>query len=132
MEPNKLLLPYSFAKNNGVVVELKNNKALVYHLPTASLQAFAEINRLLQCELELTPVNETQFQQHLAHVYQSRSSVLDAAEGMGEDIDLSLLANQLPSEDLLEHQDDAPIIRLLNALFTQAIKQKASDIHIET
>jgi general secretion pathway protein E len=52
---------------------------------------------------------------------------------MEEDMDLSLLAGQLPiSEDLLDNQDDAPIIRLLNALFTQAIKQKASDIHIET
>jgi len=52
---------------------------------------------------------------------------------MEDEMDLSLLASQLPmSEDLLENQDDAPIIRLLNALFTTAIKQKASDIHIET
>ena len=52
---------------------------------------------------------------------------------MEADSDLALLAHQLPlSEDLLENQDDAPIIRLLNALFTQAIKQQASDIHIET
>lgn len=127
-------LPYSFAKNNGVVVgEIKNNNALIYHLPNTSLQAFAEVKRLLQCDLELKQVDETAFQQHLAHIYQSKSSILDAAEGMEEDMDLSLLASQLPvSEDLLENQDDAPIIRLLNALFTQAIKQKASDIHIET
>ena len=83
--------------------------------------------------LTLKQVDEAAFQQHLAHIYQSKSSILDAAEGMEEDMDLSLLASQLPvSEDLLENQDDAPIIRLLNALFTQAIKQKASDIHIET
>ncbi|MCL9684645.1 GspE family T2SS ATPase variant LspE [Legionella maioricensis] len=127
-------LPYSFAKNNGVVVgEIKNHSALIYHLPNTSLQAFAEVKRLLQCDLELKQVDETTFQQHLAHIYQSKSSILDAAEGMEEDMDLSLLASQLPvSEDLLENQDDAPIIRLLNALFTQAIKQKASDIHIET
>ena len=127
-------LPYSFAKSNGVLVgEIKNNTALIYHLSNTSLQAFAEVKRLLQCDLELKKVDETTFQQHLAHIYQSRSSILDAAEGMEEDMDLSLLASQLPvSEDLLENQDDAPIIRLLNALFTQAIKQKASDIHIET
>jgi general secretion pathway protein E len=127
-------LPYSFAKNNGVVVgEIKNHHALIYHLANTSLQAFAEIKRLLQCELNLKQVDESAFQQHLAHIYQSKSSILDAAEGMEEDMDLSLLASQLPvSEDLLENQDDAPIIRLLNALFTQAIKFKASDIHIET
>ncbi len=127
-------LPYSFAKNNGVVIgEIKNNIATVYHLPNTSLQALVEVKRILQCDLELKPIDESAFQQHLANIYQSKSSILDAAEGMEDDMDLSMLANQLPmSEDLLENQDDAPIIRLLNALFTQAIKQKASDIHIET
>lgn len=129
-----LKLPYSFAKNNGVVVgDIKNNLALIYHLPETSLQALSEVKRILQCEFKLQQVNESEFQQHLAHIYQSKSSILDAAEGMEDDMDLSMLASQLPvSEDLLENQDDAPIIRLLNALFTQAIKQKASDIHIET
>ncbi|TIE04134.1 type II secretion system protein GspE, partial [Legionella pneumophila] len=133
-EEKSLKIPYSFAKGNGLVVgEIKENLAIVYHLPNTPLQAFAEIKRLLQCELDLKQVDETTFQQHLANIYQSKSSILDAAEGMEEDMDLSMLASQLPvSEDLLENQDDAPIIRLLNALFTQAIKQKASDIHIET
>ncbi|MGC1182829.1 GspE family T2SS ATPase variant LspE [Legionella sp.] len=131
----KLLIPYSFAKKQGIVVasDMADTKALVYHLSSASLQALAEVKRLLQCDLSLMQVDETLFQQHLANVYQSKSSILEAAGGMEEDMDLSLLASQLPiSEDLLENQDDAPIIRLLNALFTQAIKQKASDIHIET
>lgn len=133
-EEKQITLPYSFAKNNGVVVsEFKEGCAVVHHLPRTSFNIFAEIKRLLQCELELDEVNDDLFQQHLANVYQSKSSILDAAEGMEGDIDLSLLASQLPmSEDLLENQDDAPIIRLLNALFTQAIKHKASDIHIET
>lgn len=127
-------LPYGFAKSYGVVVgEIKDHKAIIYHLPNTPLHAFSEIKRLLQCELTPTPVEESIFQQHLTNIYQSKSSILDAAEGMEDEMDLSLLASQLPiSEDLLENQDDAPIIRLLNALFTTAIKQKASDIHIET
>ena len=36
------------------------------------------------------------------------------------------------SDDLLEQEDDAPIIRLINALLTEAVKENASDIHIET
>lgn len=134
-EEKLLKIPYSFAKGHGIVVagEMVGAEALVYHLPGASLQALAEVKRLLQCDLSLKSVDESAFQQHLAHIYQSKSSILEAAGGMEDDMDLSLLASQLPvSEDLLENQDDAPIIRLLNALFTQAIKQKASDIHIET
>ncbi|CAM2796678.1 GspE family T2SS ATPase variant LspE [Legionella worsleiensis] len=133
-DEKSLNLPYSFAKNNGVVVsEIKDGIATIHHLPNTSLHALVEVKRTLQCELDLKQTDEHLFQQHLAHIYQSKSSILDAAEGMEDDMDLSILANQLPmSEDLLENQDDAPIIRLLNALFTQAIKQKASDIHIET
>lgn len=127
-------LSYSFAKINGVIAVVnEEGKALVLHLPNPSLSVLAEVSRLLQCSLTLQEVSEEEFQQHLTNHYQSKSSVLDAAEGMEGDIDLSLLAGQLPaSEDLLDNQDDAPIIRLLNALFTQAIKQKSSDIHIET
>jgi general secretion pathway protein E len=134
MEKVEHRLPYLFAKKHGVVAEQQEaNKALVYHLPETPLDIFLEVRRFLQCELQLEEVNPTEFQQHLANYYQSKSSITDAAEGMEDELDLIQLASQLPvSEDLLDNQDDAPIIRLLNALFTQAIKQKASDIHIET
>jgi general secretion pathway protein E len=42
------------------------------------------------------------------------------------------MMQELPAvEDLLETSDDAPIIRMLNALLTQAARDGASDIHIE-
>lgn len=127
-------LPYLFAKKHGVVVtEIDDNHAVIAHLPTASLSTFSEIRRYLQRELRFIKVDVSTFQHHLTTCYQSQSSISDAAEGMQESFDLSQLAGQLPtSEDLLENHDEAPIIRLLNALFSQAIKQKASDIHIET
>lgn len=128
-------IPYLFAKRQGIVAAgiESDGTALIYHLPNTPLKVFAEIKRLLQCELTLLEVNAAEFQQQLTQVYQSHSSILDATEGMEEHVDLMKLAGQLNTgEDLLDNQDDAPIIRLLNALFTQAIKQKASDIHIET
>lgn len=127
-------LPYSFAKTHKLIACYDNEETVeVFHLSNPSLSALAEVKRFFQCPLLLKEVNEQEFQKQLSQNYQSKSSVLDAAEVMEEDLDLSQLALQLPvSEDLLDTQDDAPIIRLLNALFTQAIKQKASDIHIET
>lgn len=127
-------LPYGFAKAYGLIaVPEADGTVMVYHLAHPSLQHLAEIKRFLQCPIQLQAVSDSEFQRHLALCYQSQSSVFDAAEGMEEDMNLSALANQLSaSEDLLDNQDDAPIIRLINALFTQAIKQKASDIHIET
>ncbi|MDP3705458.1 MAG: GspE family T2SS ATPase variant LspE [Legionellaceae bacterium] len=128
-------LPYLYAKKQGVVAsEIEpGSVSLLYHLPNIPLQTIAEVKRVLQCELHLKEVNTAEFQHHLTHFYQSQSAILDATESMEDDVDLMKLAGQLPtSEDLLDTQDDAPIIRLINALFTQAIKQKASDIHIET
>ncbi|QRN04124.1 type II secretion system protein GspE [Legionella sp. MW5194] len=126
-------LPYGFAKSHGLVAVANGEETLLYHLPNLSLTALAEAKRLLQQKLTLKEVSEHEFQQHLAQCYQSQSSVLDAAIDMEGDFDLSQFADQLSnSEDLLDNKDDAPIIRLINALFTQAIKQKASDIHIET
>ena len=127
-------LPYAFAKKHGVVItEVNDERAVISHLPTTSITTISEIKRFLQRQLELHEVDSITFQRQLTTCYQSQSAISDAAEGMHESFDLSQLAGQLPtSEDLLENHDEAPIIRLLNALFSQAIQQKASDIHIET
>lgn len=128
------VLPYAFAKMQGIVVaECHETFAKAYHLPEVSSEVLAEVERFFQRPLALVEVTPVEFQQQLANVYQAKSSVQDAAMDMEDELDLLKLADQLPtSEDLLDTQDEAPIIRLLNALFTQAIKQKASDIHIET
>ena len=129
-------ISYHFAKRNGVVAEFDHdsNTAVLYHLPNTSFGVFSEVKRALACEhVKFEQVSEKAFQKLLAEVYQSNSSIQDAAQGMADEMDLEKFASMIPdSEDLLDTKDDAPIIRLINALFTQAIKQKASDIHIET
>ena len=57
------------------------------------------------------------------------ASVVGAAEN---EVDLDRLLHEMPEvTDLLDAQDDAPVIRMINALFTQAARDGASDIHIE-
>jgi general secretion pathway protein E len=54
-------------------------------------------------------------------------------EDIGNEVNLYSLADEMiESEDLLENEDDAPIIKLINAMLSEAIKESASDIHIET
>ena len=128
-------LPYVFAKKHGVAITGFDDAGLaeVVHLPEIPFQIFLEVRRFAETELLTKEVSPVLFQKYLADVYESQSSILDVTEGMEDDWDLMQLAEQVPvGEDLLDNSDEAPIIRLLNALFTQAIKQKASDIHIET
>jgi len=120
-------LPYAFAKKHGVVVtEIKDNQIVVNHLTGTPFNVFSEIRRFFQCELQLHEVDINTFQKNLTQCYQSLSSISDATEGMQDILDLGQFSDQMPSsQDLLENHDEAPIIRLLNALFSQAIQKKS-------
>lgn len=128
-------LPYAFAKQHGVLIKHIDEDGVVevLHLESTPLPIIAEVSRFAGGSFKASTVTSDTFQKALAEVYESQSAISDATAGMEDDWDLMQLAEQVPvGEDLLDNRDDAPIIRLINALFTQAIKQKASDIHIET
>jgi general secretion pathway protein E len=126
---------YAFAKKHGVLVKsLTDGVATIIYHKEVAIEVLAELQRFLQSSLHLEKVTEDEFQNALALSFESGSSSAKlAVEGLEENLDLTEIMHQIPtSEDLLDTQDDAPVIRLINALFTQAIKQKVSDIHIET
>lgn len=82
----------------------------------------------LHCER----VDDATFDRLLRVTYETGGAMLRGVEGLEETTDLADLALDLPEQaDLLESDDDAPIIRLINALLTQALKENASDIHVE-
>lgn len=117
-----------------MVTSLENNVASVIYHQTPSLTVLNEIRRELQMPLSLSKVSSEVFNEQLVKTYETDSSTaMQMAEDLGESMNLSDLMHELPkAEDLLEKQDDAPIIRLLNALLSEAIKEDASDVHIET
>ena len=126
---------YSFAKRHGVLVgEIKDDCLTVYQRPDTAIKAVHEIRRLMSQSITIKTVSEQEFEQLLTQAYDSSAGEsLAVMEDIGEDLDLASLANALPEpQDLMEAEDDAPIIRLLNALLSQAVKENASDIHIET
>ena len=62
----------------------------------------------------------------------ARRSTDALAEDASEDLDaLASARSAQEPQDLLESADDAPIIRLVNSLLQHAVKERASDIHIE-
>lgn len=128
-------IPFTFAKRYGVLVkEIENNQAKIAYRNHPNAEIFAELRRHLNMPLVLEAVDEETFSKLLVKSYETDSSTaMLMAEDFGEEMDLFHLINELPkTEDLLEKQDDAPIIRLLNALLSEAIKEGASDVHIET
>ncbi len=128
-------LRFAFAKRYGVLVSnIENEIATVTYHQQPDVAVIMEIRRQLQMPIELKQVSSEIFAEQLVKTYETDSSTaMQMVEDLGESFNLSDLMHELPkAEDLLEKQDDAPIIRLLNALLSEAIKEGASDVHIET
>ncbi len=126
-------LPFSFAKRFGVVVE--QGEPLILHCRAGiSAAALKEVRRALGQPVTLQEHAASDFERLLTRAYQRDSSeAQQLMEDIGNESDLFSLADELPqTEDLLESEDDAPIIKLINAMLSEAIKEGASDIHIET
>ncbi|MGP5373237.1 type II secretion system ATPase GspE [Psychrobacter alimentarius] len=79
-------------------------------------------------------VNADDFERRMNAAYAGNTGESQhIAAGLEDHPDLDSLADSVPeTEDLMDQQDDAPIIRLINALLSEAIRLNASDIHIET
>src|SRR6185295_6822692 len=124
---------FAFAKRHGVLVHrIHEGVAECVYRPGASPLAVAEVRRYLGVPLKLDKVQEAAFDAMLRLAYEAGNDAMEAATGVEESTDLAHLAQELPEQaDLLESEDDAPIIRLINAVLTQAVKENASDIHVE-
>ena len=126
--------PFMFAKRHGLLVTgEEDGKVLVMHTADVDPVSVVELRRFMGQPLKLQVIDKEKFDSLLAVTYEQDSNEAMLMMGdLGDDMDLMYVAQHLPEpEDLLESEDDAPIIRLINALLTEAVKENASDIHIE-
>jgi general secretion pathway protein E len=132
--PETTTLPFAFAKRHGIILtQIETHSATLCHRPHITRHTLSEVRRFLGMPLNLKAISDEQFDSLLTtHYEQQANQSMQMMEGLGEELDLFQVAQQLPEpEDLLESSDDAPIIRLINALLSEAIKENASDIHLE-
>ncbi|MFI2809995.1 type II secretion system ATPase GspE [Microbulbifer sp. JSM ZJ756] len=127
-------LPYAFAKRHRVLLVDVNGQPRCQYVAPLNPTVLGEVQRLTGAELDIEAVGESEFQAALQGLYENREGGnLSDVEGLGDELDLAAVVDALPeTEDLLEQEDDAPIVKLINAIFAESLKQGASDIHIET
>ncbi|MFU8836731.1 MAG: type II secretion system ATPase GspE [Thiohalomonadaceae bacterium] len=129
--PAQRRLPFSFARRHKLVFLPAEGK--LYYREGVSLASLAEAQRYLQQPFSLKAVEAGRFDALLQQEYEQGNDSMQAMGELGEELDLNSVALSLAEpEDLMESQDDAPIIRLINALLTEAVREDASDIHIES
>ncbi len=131
------VLPFGFAKRHGVIVvpgAIDSGAVDLVYREGLTAGILAEVRRV--CQRAVTPrlVDQAMFDRYLSETYQNDSgAAMQMIEDLGDEVDLSSLAESIPETgDLLEQEDDAPIIKLINSLLGEAVRLAASDIHIET
>ena len=130
------LLPYAFARDFALLahrnVATEGGAVEVWVSDATTPRAIAEVSRRFG-RVKLKSMSREALESAIAKAYAGSGG--DAAQVIDEyesDLDLAKLMRDMPAiEDLLESADDAPVIRMINALLTQALREGASDIHIE-
>ena len=126
--------PFGFARRFGVMLDTSSTPATLLLRTDTPLTALAEAQRWAGRAVSVCTLTDAQFSERLASSYSAGQSAAEqVAQGLDDELDLMSLAEQVPqTADLLEQEGDAPIIRLINALLREAMREKASDVHLET
>ncbi|HET8882410.1 MAG TPA: type II secretion system ATPase GspE [Solimonas sp.] len=128
--------PFTFAKRHGLIVtEDRGDHVLAVARPGIAIDAVQETRRFVGRPLRLQSVSPQEFDALLSRTYEGQTaataSLMDRLQDDDADLDALALALQ-DSQDLLESDDDAPVIKFINGLLVEAIRENASDIHIES
>lgn len=99
----------------------------------ADLEALREVRRTITGEAVVEKLSEADFSLLITRLYEAgHDEASQLAADLDDEMDLGRLAEQIPeSTDLMERADDAPVIRLINGILSQAVREGASDIHLE-
>ncbi|MBN2865077.1 MAG: type II secretion system ATPase GspE [Thiotrichales bacterium] len=136
----KIELSFSFCRNNNVVLSpLTSGQTGIFYTQKTPASALIEIQRQIQqaeeadkTEVTFQVLNESDFERKLQTAFAGSGQNSMAAMDEFESEDLATVVAELGEpEDLLNSADDAPVIKLLNAILAEAIRANASDVHIE-
>ncbi|MAO83658.1 MAG: type II secretion system protein GspE [Myxococcales bacterium] len=132
--PDHLLdrVPIAFARAQRVLPmqEQENGRVLVAITDPYNLSVMGDLRMMLKARVDLAVTTEEQLLTALNTAYDRATRLAeDAAEGLeethGDD------EAELDIQDILDSDDEAPIIRFVNSILSQAIRERASDIHLE-
>jgi MSHA biogenesis protein MshE len=126
------LLPEAHARRmRALVLDDPPSGLMVGMADPTDIYAFDEIGRLLKRSVDLAVITETHLQAALDRVYHSTEEI----EGLARELTTELAGSESDLGDLLgidtSSNEDAPVVRLLYSVFEQALRLRASDIHIE-
>jgi len=124
------LLPEIHARRfRAIALKEQNGKILIGMADPTDIYAYDELAKVLQRPIDVAAISESDLLRHLESDYRKTDQIDSLAEVLDEelaesDFDLQSLTQSTSTED-------APVVKLLQAIFEDAVTTGASDIHIE-
>ena len=126
------ILPYDFVKENEVIVSETEHGYLALSPYKLTITLYHEIRRFLKSDFKYEICSSEYFNEILTNSFSSTNHNNDITDELSDEFDLQDFAGSInATEDLLSGNNDRPIIKLINGVISQAIKNRASDIHFE-
>ena len=126
------ILPYDFVKENDVLAFNDGNSFTVISPNNLSNDIYHEIQRFLKSNFTFSLCNTDYFNELLTSSFSINKDSTELSEELTDEFDLKSFAGSISAtEDLLSGSNDTPIIKLINGIISQAVKNRASDIHFE-
>lgn len=124
------LLPESYARRyRAIVLADEGAQLLVGMVDPMDIFAFDEVERILQQPVQQAVIRESELLTTLDLVYRRTEEIASFAEELDEELTEGQF--DLESLTLDESDSDAPVVKLLQSIFQDAVQVRASDIHIE-
>ena len=133
-EPVETGLPYRFAREFGLALKRQESGLTLFVSKAADRRMIAEVARTHTMIAAVEELPQTEFDELLSDIYARSTLEADTehadADHFEDDFD-AIVQGVEHSADLLAGEDDAPVIRLLNSLLSEAVRAGASDVHLE-
>ena len=126
------ILPYDFVKENQIIASKDPYGYEVISPNKISPDLYHELFKFLKTEFTFKQCSSEEFNELLTNTFSADDTSNDISEELSDEFDLQSFAGSITAtEDLLSGGDDTPIIKLINGVISQAIRNRASDIHFE-
>ena len=128
------LIPQQLAlKHQLAPIDLSDNTLSVAMVDPSNILALNDIKFITGYDIQVLLTSESQLKAYIERLYEGNVSYDSIMEDFSDEPDVEVLGNddELDVNALEKATEDAPVVKLVNAILTDAIKKGASDIHIE-
>jgi type IV pilus assembly protein PilB len=126
-----LVPPALVTKHHLIPTNLARSTLTVAMADPSNVVAINEIKFLTGYDVKIAVAAPAVIQQAIERHYDAQSSVDEVLSQMGENVELLQDHDEIDVKELERSTEEAPVVRLVNAVLTDAIRKRASDIHIE-